>query len=76
MNLFADRMATLGTENAFQVGADIAKAEAEGMDVIRFNLGEPDFDTPEFICKVVLRPVFLNFVKLWQTTFQKPGVFR
>ena len=52
MNLFADRMATLGTENAFQVGADIAKAEAEGMDVIRFNLGEPDFDTPEFICKV------------------------
>ncbi len=52
MNLFADRMVTLGTENAFKVGAEIAKAESQGVEVIRFNLGEPDFDTPDFICKV------------------------
>lgn len=52
MKLFADRLEALGTENAFKVGADIAKAEAMGLKVIRFNLGEPDFDTPEFICQV------------------------
>lgn len=52
MELFAHRLSNLGTENAFKIGADIARAEAMGIDVIRFNLGEPDFDTPEFICKV------------------------
>jgi aspartate aminotransferase len=52
VELFANRIATLGTENAFKIGADIAKAESMGINVIRFNLGEPDFDTPEFICKV------------------------
>ncbi len=52
MNLFSDRMSALGTENAFTVGNDIANAEKMGIDVIRFNLGEPDFDTPKFICDV------------------------
>lgn len=52
MKLFADRMERLGSENAFRVGADIAKAEAQGIDVIRFNLGEPDFNTPDFISQI------------------------
>ncbi|MBU2510949.1 pyridoxal phosphate-dependent aminotransferase [bacterium] len=51
MVLFADRMANIGSENAFKVGSDIAIAQSQGRDVIRLNLGEPDFDTPEFICK-------------------------
>lgn len=52
MKLFADRLDVLGTENAFKVGDDIAKAEAMGINVVRFNLGEPDFDTPKYICQV------------------------
>ncbi len=51
MNLFADRMSNIGSENAFKVGADIAEAESRGIDVIKLNLGEPDFDTPKYICK-------------------------
>lgn len=50
MNLLSDRTANLGSENAFKVGAIIAEAEAMGIEVIRFNLGEPDFDTPKYIC--------------------------
>ncbi len=49
MSLFADRVASLGTENAFKVGADIARAQAAGVDVVKFNLGEPDFDSAEHI---------------------------
>ncbi|HJN50277.1 MAG: aminotransferase class I/II-fold pyridoxal phosphate-dependent enzyme [Pseudomonadales bacterium] len=50
MSLIAERMQTLGTENAFTLGDNIAECEAMGIKVIRFNLGEPDFDTAEHIC--------------------------
>lgn len=43
MAVFAKRLDRLGTENAFKLGADIRICEARGMDVIRFNLGAPDF---------------------------------
>ena len=39
----ARRMARLGTENAFKLGDDIQRCVDRGMDVIRFNLGAPDF---------------------------------
>ena len=42
----ADRMARLGTETAFEVLAKAKRLEAEGMDVIHLEIGEPDFDTP------------------------------
>lgn len=45
MTLIASRMATIGTENAFKLGADIAACIARGMDVVKLNLGEPDFDS-------------------------------
>jgi aspartate/methionine/tyrosine aminotransferase len=53
MTLLARRLAHLGTENAFRVGDDIARATsslaARGLDVIRLNLGEPDFDSAAHI---------------------------
>ena len=49
MNRFAERIQALGTENAFKIGDDIRRCEAQGMDVIRFNLGEPDFNSAENI---------------------------
>jgi aspartate aminotransferase len=47
--LIARRMRKLGTENAFKIGVDIATCVQMGMDVIRLNLGEPDFDTCDVI---------------------------
>jgi aspartate aminotransferase len=49
MALLAARMGNLGTENAFRVGDDIAKCVARGMDVVRLNIGEPDFDSAPHI---------------------------
>ena len=45
----AERMGRLGTETAFEVLAKAKRLEAEGMDVIHLQIGEPDFDTPENI---------------------------
>src|SRR5437667_12678603 len=45
----ADRMARLGTESAFDVLARVNRLRAEGRDIISFGLGEPDFDTPQYI---------------------------
>lgn len=42
-------MAGLGTENAFRLGTDIAACLDRGMDVVKLNLGEPDFDSAEHI---------------------------
>ena len=53
MTLYASRIAALGTENAFRVGDDIARVTpqlaARGIDVIRLNIGEPDFDSAPHI---------------------------
>ena len=42
----AERMSRLGTETAFEVLAKARRLEAEGMDIIHLEIGEPDFDTP------------------------------
>ncbi|MFQ6048947.1 MAG: glycogen/starch synthase, partial [Phycisphaerae bacterium] len=39
-------MSRLGTETAFEVLAKARRLEAEGLDVIHLEIGEPDFDTP------------------------------
>jgi aspartate/methionine/tyrosine aminotransferase len=57
MKLLADRLNNLGSENAFKVGEDIARCEQMGMKVIRLNLGEPDFNSPEFINKVAIENI-------------------
>ncbi|RMG41720.1 MAG: aspartate aminotransferase, partial [Candidatus Dadabacteria bacterium] len=48
-SLYADRIALIDTENAFKVGPLIVGLEKEGHEVIKLNLGEPDFNIPDFI---------------------------
>jgi aspartate/methionine/tyrosine aminotransferase len=57
MTHFADRIATLGTENAFSVGADIAKVAARGVDVVKLNIGEPDFDSAPHINEAAIAEI-------------------
>ncbi len=45
----AERMSRLGTETAFEVLARARALEATGREIIHLEIGEPDFDTPEFI---------------------------
>ena len=53
--LFSDRIALLGTENAFKIGPWIAALEADGHHVVRCNLGEPDFPLPRHVRDEVKR---------------------
>lgn len=57
---FADRMNRLGTENAFEVLAEVNKLKAQGRDIISFALGEPDFDTPESIKEACIKAIQAN----------------
>jgi aspartate/methionine/tyrosine aminotransferase len=57
MTLFAQRISTLGTENAFRIGEDIARCVARGMDVVRLNIGEPDFDSAPHINEAAVEQI-------------------
>src|SRR6266403_4697639 len=45
----AARMASLGTETAFEVLARAKALEAQGRSIINLGIGQPDFATPEHI---------------------------
>jgi aspartate aminotransferase len=55
MYSFADRMARLGTETAFEVLARARALETQGRDVIHLEIGEPDFDTPAHVIEAAKR---------------------
>lgn len=57
MQLYSERTALLGTENAFRVGPYIASIEAAGHPVIKCNLGEPDFDLADHIVAAVKQAI-------------------
>ena len=57
---FAERVALIGSENAFKVGPYIREVESRGQRVIRCNLGEPDFPLPRHIAEEVKRQIDLN----------------
>ena len=45
----AERMSRLGTETAFEVLARAGELEREGRDIIHLEIGQPDFQTPDYI---------------------------
>jgi aspartate/methionine/tyrosine aminotransferase len=53
--LYADRVALLGTENAFKIGPWVKALEDAGHRIIRCNLGEPDFPLPRHVREEVKR---------------------
>jgi aspartate/methionine/tyrosine aminotransferase len=65
--LFADRIALIGTEEAFALGPLIAEVEAESGRVIRCNLGQPDFPLPRHIADAVI-----DAIRAGHTTYCDP----
>ena len=51
----ATRMATIGTESAFEVSARARALEAEGRSIVHLQIGEPDFDTPAHVREAAKR---------------------
>ncbi|UCD93980.1 MAG: pyridoxal phosphate-dependent aminotransferase [Candidatus Zixiibacteriota bacterium] len=54
---YAERMKRLGTETAFEVLVRARELEAEGKDVVHLEIGEPDFDTPKYICDAAIKAI-------------------
>ena len=63
MNLFAERNSRIDSENAFKVGPHIVRVEKRNGEVIRLNLGEPDFAVPSHIKDEIKRQLDLDNTK-------------
>ncbi len=63
MNLFAERNSLIDSENAFKVGPHIVRVEQQNGEVIKLNLGEPDFAVPSHIKDEIKRQLDLDNTK-------------
>jgi aspartate aminotransferase len=49
MGLLSKSIGLIDTENAFKIGPHITALEEQGKNVVKCNIGEPDFPMPQFI---------------------------
>jgi len=59
----ADRISTISVSSTMKVMADADKLRREGVDVVDFSAGEPDFPTPDNIKQAAIRAINENFSK-------------
>src|SRR5947209_20078318 len=62
-NRIADRISCISESSTMKVAADATKLRAEGVDVVDFGAGEPDFPTPDNIQQAAVRALEQNFTK-------------
>src|ERR1039458_9695492 len=62
-NPIAERISSISVSSTLKVAADAEKLRAEGMDVVDFGAGEPDFPTPDNIKQAAVRALEQNFTK-------------
>ncbi len=53
----SDRTRNLGTENAFVVLKEVNDLTSKGHDIVNFCIGQPDFDTPEYIKEGAIKAI-------------------
>jgi len=59
----ADRIALISVSSTMKVAADAEKLRSQGVDVVDFGAGEPDFPTPGNIKQAAIRAIDQNFTK-------------
>jgi aspartate aminotransferase len=59
----AERISSISVSSTMKVAADAEKLRAQGVDVVDFGAGEPDFPTPENIKQAAVRALEQNFTK-------------
>src|ERR1700758_4345594 len=59
----AERISTISVSSTMKVAADADKLRREGVDVVDFGAGEPDFPTPDNIKQAAIRAIEQNFTK-------------
>src|SRR3989338_10283222 len=63
----AKRLAQVKPSATLALGAKAAQLKAEGKDILNLVLGEPDFDTPQFIKDAVTEALTQGFTKYTPT---------
>src|SRR5215831_16780880 len=63
INPIAERISTISVSSTMKVSADAEKLRSEGVDVVDFGAGEPDFPTPDNIKQAAIRALDQNFTK-------------
>ena len=61
MNKLSDRINSLSTSQTLAMAAKARELRAEGKDIIGLSLGEPDFNTPEFIKDAAIQAIQDNY---------------
>jgi aspartate aminotransferase len=61
MNQLSDRINNLSTSATLAMAAKARELKAEGKDIIGLSLGEPDFNTPDFIKDAAIEAVNQNY---------------
>lgn len=59
----ADRISTISVSSTMKVSADADRLRREGVDVVDFGAGEPDFPTPDNIKQAAIAAIGANFTK-------------
>jgi aspartate aminotransferase len=62
-NAIADRISLISASSTMKVAAEAERLRAEGVDVVDFGAGEPDFPTPDNIKQAAIRALGENFTK-------------
>jgi len=62
-NPISERISTISVSSTMKVASDAEKLRAEGVDIVDFGAGEPDFPTPENIKQAAIRALEQNFTK-------------
>lgn len=66
-NKLAERVERIGVSATLAVLAEAERLKAQGIDVVDFGPGEPDFPTPEHIKQAAIRALEENFTKYTAT---------
>jgi aspartate aminotransferase len=59
----ADRISSISVSSTMKVASDAERLRGEGVDVVDFGAGEPDFPTPDNIKQAAVRALEQNFTK-------------
>jgi len=63
VNPIAERISSISVSSTMKVASDAEKLRADGVDVVDFGAGEPDFPTPDNIKQAAIRALEQNFTK-------------
>jgi aspartate aminotransferase len=66
-NAIADRISLISVSSTMKVAAEAERLRAEGVDIVDFGAGEPDFPTPQNIKQAAVRALDENFTKYTNT---------